>query len=127
MKAKNILLIDDNDVDNYITSYTLEKSEMAENIIIHTSANDALKFLDEVQNEPDRIPEYIFLDIRMPEMDGFGFLEEYALFPTTIRNRCTIFMLTSSSDQKDMARATQYPYVKKFLIKPFDPDMLNEL
>src|ERR1051325_745054 len=98
MKAKNILLIDDNEVDNYITHQLLLKNEVAENVIVQSSAIDALRFLDSLRNDPDSLPEYIFLDIRMPEMDGFGFLDEYLLFPDALKTQCTIFMLTSSGD-----------------------------
>ena len=118
MKARNILLIDDNDVDNYITRQMLLKNEIAENIVVKSSAIDALKFLHAIRNEPEMLPDYIFLDIRMPEMDGFDFLDQYSLFPDTVKEKCVIFMLTSSGDQKDVDRAAQYEYVKRFIRKP---------
>lgn len=127
MKVKTILLIDDNEVDNFITRQMLLKYEVAENIIVQESAMDALRFLDGIRNEPDQFPDYIFLDIRMPEMDGFGFIEEYLLFPDALKDHCIIFMLTSSGDQKDVERAAQYSYVKKFLRKPLDENILKGL
>ncbi len=127
MKARNILLIDDNDVDNYITSQMLLKNEIAENIVVKSSAIDALKFLHAIRNEPEMLPDYIFLDIRMPEMDGFDFLDQYSLFPDTVKEKCVIFMLTSSGDQKDVDRAAQYEYVKRFIRKPLNGTVLKEI
>ena len=90
-------------------------------------SSNALRFLDGIRNAPEQIPDYIFLDIRMPEMDGFGFLEEYLLLPNALKEHCIIFMLTSSGDQKDVEKAAQYSYVKKFLRKPLDQAILKGL
>jgi CheY-like chemotaxis protein len=127
MKATNILLIDDNDVDNYITRQMLLKNKVAGNIVVQSSAMDALKYLQSNLNEPVNYPDYIFLDIRMPEMDGFDFLNEYAKFPVSITNHCIIFMLTSSADQNDILRAAQNPLVKKYLNKPLSHQVLSEI
>jgi CheY-like chemotaxis protein len=127
MKATNILLIDDNDVDNYITRQMLLKNKVAENIIVQSSAMDALKYLQGILDEPVNYPDYIFLDIRMPEMDGFDFLNEFAKFPDSIKNHSIIFMLTSSADQNDIMRAAQNPLVKKYLNKPLSNKVLSEI
>lgn len=127
MKAKTILLIDDSEVDNYITKQLLLKNDVTENIVVHSSAVDALSYLDGISNEHEQIPDYIFLDIRMPEMDGFEFLDEYKLLPDSIKNKCIIYMLSSSGDPNDVARARQYSYVKTFLRKPLDGIVLKEL
>lgn len=126
MKTKTILLIDDNQVDNYITRHLLIKNNITENINVQSSGIEALKFLEGISNEPDQIPDYIFLDIKMPEMDGFEFLDEYLLLPDTIKNKCVIFILSSSGDQIDIDKALNYSYVKKFLQKPLNINLLKE-
>ena len=74
MKFKNILLVDDSEMDNYINGYVVKEMEIAETITVKNSAIDALTFLEHPEN---LFPELIFLDIRMPKIDGFGFLENF--------------------------------------------------
>lgn len=124
---KHVLLIDDNQIDIYITEHILKKNHIADKITKQTSAIDALKFLESLKNSPDEFPDTIFLDIQMPEMDGFGFLEAFNDFSESIREKCTVLMLTSSNDQQDIKRSFEYPVVKKFLTKPFSLKMLTDM
>lgn len=121
------MLIDDNDVDNYISQHILQKHNLAETIIAKTSAIDALEHLDSIKDAPDKFPDIIFLDIRMPVMDGFGFLENFMKYPDAVKNKCRIFMLTSSQDPKDIERATANPHVKKYFNKPLNDEALAGL
>lgn len=123
MKFKHVLLIDDTEVDNYICQHILEDLEIADHITVMYSAQDALKFLEETEH----FPEIIFLDIRMPRMDGFEFLEEFDKFPEIRKKHTNIYMLTSSNHPEDLKKASENKYVKKYFIKPFDPEMAGEL
>lgn len=114
-KIKQILLIDDNDIDNYIHEQLIKRANIAEVITVKNSAEDALQYLASINGE---FPDIIFLDIRMPAMDGFGFLKNFEAFHAEKKSACKIFMLTSSSDPKDILLATQNPHVKKYLNKP---------
>jgi CheY-like chemotaxis protein len=127
MKTKNVLLIDDNDMDNYISKYIVTASKIAEKINIFTSPIEALAYLATLKSNCEKFPDFIFLDIRMPDMDGFGFLDEYSKFPEDIIMKSSVFMLTSSDHASDVNRALNYPVVKKFLVKPLTKDILNEL
>jgi len=124
---KHVLLIDDNAIDSYIAKHVIAKSKMAEKISVKSSAIDALKFLGTLKNDHGEFPNKIFLDIQMPGMDGFGFLEEFKNFPEAIHGQCKVIMLTSSCDQQDIDRSFQYPFVKKFLTKPLKLSMLEDL
>src|SRR5680860_202055 len=120
----HVLLIEDNEIDNYITKHVITKSKKAQKINVQNSAIDALEFLETLKNNPEEFPDIIFLDIQMPEMDGFGFLEAFKKYPEGIHAQCKVIMLTSSNDPKDINRSLQYPFVKKFLTKPLLFSML---
>jgi CheY-like chemotaxis protein len=127
MVKKHILLIDDNDIDNYINNHIVKKSKLAEKITIKNSAIKALEYLESVSDNIEEFPDMIFLDISMPIMNGFGFLDELIKFPLVIDQKCSVVMLTSSSDQNDIDRALQYSVVQKYLTKPLKIEMLTSL
>lgn len=127
MNTKHILLIDDNDIDNFISHHIISKAKIAERITIKSSAIEALEFLNELKDDFEQFPDFIFLDIAMPLMDGFGFLNEAVKFPKIIQNQCFVAMLSSSVNQNDIKRSMQYPFVKKYFNKPLKPDMLKEI
>jgi len=124
---KHVLLIDDNDIDNYVTNHIISRSQIAKKITIKNSAIAALEYLETIKENGEEFPEMIFLDIKMPMMDGFDFLDELIKFPNVIDNQCSVVMLTSSGDQNDIDRASRYAVVKRFLIKPLKKEILVNL
>lgn len=127
MKLKKILLIDDSEVDNFINKSVLTSANIAESIETMLSAKKALHYLKGLINDPVDFPEIIFLDIRMPEMDGFQFLDECIHFPNELKQRCSVYILSSSIDPDDAERAKQYNSVKKHLTKPLTQNTLEHI
>jgi CheY-like chemotaxis protein len=120
---KTCLLIDDNYIDNFVTRRILESSNFAENIIVQQSATDAIDAIREGSLKPD----VIFLDLRMPLMNGFEFLQEYDKLKEQDKTAAKIFMLSSSLDPVDVKRSGQNKYITQFIHKPLTQKILEEL
>ena len=117
------LLIDDNYIDNFVTRRILESSNFAKTIIVKQSANEAIESLKDGSVSPD----VIFLDIRMPIMNGFEFLAEYDKIDNAGKDDIKIFMLSSSLDPVDVKRAAGNKYITQFLHKPLTHKTLEDL
>lgn len=124
---KKVLVIDDNPTDRYVASYMIEKSFLSEEVIVMELATIALEYLQSLVQTKIQAPQIIFLDIRMPIMDGFDFLVEYDKLPGHIKTDCIIMMLTTSLDPADHERAANNPYVYKFINKPLNRAKIQEL
>lgn len=122
MENKNflVMLIDDNEIDNEINAKLLQKKAGIEHIVVRQSGQNALNYLKEVSNSRESIPDMILLDIHMPEMDGFDFLDSFKKLPGPILEKSRIFMLTSSRDASDLNKAKNDPKVEDILTKPFN-------
>lgn len=130
-KFYSVMLVDDNEIDNLINQKMLEATAVCERIYLHTGAKSAIEFLKNIDkvadDNPDIIPEVIFLDIDMPLMDGFQFLDQFENLSDRIRAKSKIVMLTSSINPQDVSRSRKSSYVKKYLNKPLTQDALKKL
>jgi len=124
---KTVMIIDDNKIDRLLVELNVKRCDFAEEIISKGSARSALEYLQSSADFPQSMPGLIFLDIQMPEIDGFGFLEAYEKLPSNVTGNCTIMMLSSSLDPRDMERATQNKFVKRFISKPLNAQTLREI
>jgi len=121
---KKVLVIDDSETDRYVAKRMIEKYHFAEEIVVQESATKALIYLQSLTDTPEELPQLIFLDIRMPEIDGFGFLEEYKKLSMNIRSKCIIMMLSTSLDSEDHKKAEGNEFVNRFLNKPLDKEKM---
>lgn len=121
------MVIDDNEIDLHIAQRVMKKYAFADGILLMDSAKEAVEYLSANSNKEDMLPDLIFLDINMPEMNGFEFLEAYTHLPEKIKKKCIIMMLTTSVNPEDQERANKSPYVHYYLGKPLDEEKLKGL
>jgi CheY-like chemotaxis protein len=124
-KFERVLLVDDNDIDNFINERMITTSNFSKQVTVRNSAEAALDFLRRNSDSTDTLPQVIFLDLNMPVIDGFGFLEEYQKLPDTIKKFCKVIVLSSSISAEDINRASTNPYVLKYLNKPLSEKYLQ--
>lgn len=119
---KLCLLIDDNYIDNFVTTRMLESASFAEKIVVYQSPAEAIDALRDGTVKPD----VIFLDIRMPVMSGFEFLQEYDKLNIDKEN-IKLYMLSSSLDPTDIRRSTDNKYITQFIHKPLTFQVLEDI
>jgi len=120
-KYPTVMLIDDNEIDNLINQKMIEAAAISDKIYTHTGAKSGLEFLRNMEKldlAEKILPDLIFLDIDMPLMDGFQFLDEFDKLGPMVKKKCKVIMLTSSINPQDYNRAKKYSTIKLFLNKP---------
>jgi CheY-like chemotaxis protein len=124
---KFVMLVDEDEIDNIINQKILESNNFAERIVVFRTGQLGLDFLIENKNDLEALPEIIFLDINMPVMDGFQFLEEFEKIDGLVHDKCRIIMLSSSISPRDIDRAASNRFVKKYLNKPLNSRYLQAI
>jgi CheY-like chemotaxis protein len=121
------MLIDDSSNDNFFHERTIVKSGSADRVISMESGTDALEYLRSQNKKNGPYPELIFLDINMPGMNGWDFLEEYNTLDPEVRNSVIVIMLTTSDNPDDKMKAMALNGVSDFKTKPLTRSMLDEI
>ena len=124
-KYQNVLIIDDNPVDVKIHEALIGVVKFAKHSVAYNSAKEAIAYLENADLE--KAPDVILLDIIMPEMDGFQFLEAFAQLSPDLHKKCKVVLLSTSDSFKDLNRANKSPFVRKFINKPLTHDVLVAL
>lgn len=126
-RVSHVMLIDDNDIDNLINSRIMTAHNFAATVDVKTSTEGALEALRAMNEESTNLPSLIFLDLQMPVLDGFAFLEEFEKLSDAVKNNCRIVVLSSSISPEDINRASTNKFVIKYINKPLSEMYLDAI
>lgn len=121
---QNVMLIDDSEADNFYHKLSIENTQLVSAITCCESANTALTMLSDGKHGA---PELIFLDINMPAVNGWEFLDRYQEQLPPQQRRSKIYIASTSSNPADRQRAESHPLVSGFVQKPIDSDTFIKL
>ena len=126
-----VLLVDDDETTNYLNERLLKEMQVAKEIKTLKNGKEALNYLAKVEGTGAALgvkrPDLIFLDIKMPVMDGFSFLEEYHKQSVDEANPVIILMLTSSASFYDLEKLKTFNRVKKHFSKALTKHDVHEI
>lgn len=124
---KKYLLIDDDDIFNFLHMEVIKQVEDSPEITMYNSSVEALEYIKDLIHKKIQLPDYIFVDIRMPELSGFELLDELMKFPEELFKNSSIYFVTSSLDQRDKVKSLDYPIIKGFKEKTITTELLKDM
>ncbi len=126
-KVKSLAIIDDDNLFVFLIKKAISLANVVENINVFNNGLDALNYMKENTMDPEKIPDVIFLDLSMPVMDGWQFLEEFVKLMPAMTHKVRIYIVSSSISPHDISRARAISAVSDFLIKPISRERLIDL
>jgi len=126
-KLSCIMLVDDNHADNFFHEREIKKNNKATIVITKNSGLEALNYLKSTENTENILPDLIFLDINMPGMNGWEFLNEYHLLEKGIQSKVIVIMLTTSDNPDDEAKAKNWDFISAFITKPLTKEIMEDI
>ena len=126
-QLNQVLVIDDDDHSNFFTQMTLEESDYTRNIKIVQSGKQGLEYLKGTRPQSGDYPDLIFLDINMPGMNGWEFIEEYKKLDKELKSKIILVILTTSDNPEHEMLAKTHNVIADFRTKPLTNAMLEDI
>ena len=126
MRKKNIMLVDDDKIFNFLSEKTITSLGLVNEADFALNGRQALDLLEEYKKGKVERPDIIFLDLNMPIMNGYEFIEAFAVMDLPDKSAITIVVLTSSADPNDLARAKELG-IKYYFNKPLTRDEIKKM
>lgn len=118
-------IIDDDEIYVFGIKHLMQRVNFSKNIMVFENGQEALRFLTPIIEDEEALPNVILLDINMPIMDGWQFLDEFVKIQTPSSRKLTIYMMSSSVNPADIERAKSYELISDYIIKPIDQNQLE--
>jgi two-component system chemotaxis response regulator CheY len=122
MNSRSICIVDDDKIYQFASTKLLQRYSQDIHVTCHDHGKAAIDFLQSLVDNNEKFPDVILLDINMPVLDGWGFLEQYKQLKIDTKKEVDIYIVSSSIDNRDMVKSKEYPEVKGYLIKPLKED-----
>ncbi len=126
-KLKSILLVDDDDATNFLHKMVIKKLDCTEEIVVKNNGEEAITYLRTLKDGKYPQPNLILLDINMPVMNGWEFLQEYKKLDKNQMAETVVTMLTTSLNPDDKERSFSLNEINDFMSKPLTVEMLKDL
>jgi len=126
-KINTVALIDDDDIYQYAAKKTIVATEFVNNIITFSDGQEAIEYFLENHQNTDELPDLIFLDLNMPILDGWQFLEEYTPLISKIKKEIQIYITSSSKNPDDLIKAKNITAVSDYIVKPLSIERFKEI
>ncbi len=126
-KLASLWIIDDDPMASFYIKRLAELGELAHIITIYNKAQGAVNYLLQHKNTANHLPDVILLDIYMPELDGWGFLEEFRKIKNLLIKEVAIYIISSSRHPTDVRQAESFTEVKGYFQKPVEMDALKKI
>lgn len=122
-----LIIIDDDPIHHKIVQYMLTKNELSKETTYTFDGKLVLDYLEENKTRITSLPDYIFLDLYMPNNSGWDFLNGFQQIYRSLRKEIKIYVVSSSIFQMDINRTKNYPFVKSYITKPFLKSIFDDI
>jgi CheY-like chemotaxis protein len=122
-----LFVLDDDSVFHRIIEFAHSKSSPYKNIYHYYEAKHLINYIWTHRNDNANLPDVIFVDINMPIIDGWAFLDAYDRIYPTLCKKATVYITTVSVMAKDKAKAVSYPFVEEYIVKPITTNKLKAI
>ncbi|MBV9960921.1 MAG: response regulator [Parafilimonas sp.] len=123
----NVLLIDDDTIYQFVSCKTLEATGHANKIKVCSNGEEACRFLEENMYNTNELPDVILLDVNMPVMNGWQFLDAYQSLKANLVKEIQIFLVTSSMNDQDKEYSKRYNCVQDYIVKPLVREKISDI
>ncbi|MDE3743100.1 response regulator [Maribacter polysaccharolyticus] len=126
-KIKSTCIIDDDPIFIYGTKRIMKEIDFCDDILVFNNGQEAIDGLLNITAQGKKLPSVVFLDLNMPIMDGWEFLENFIKIPNNNREMVTVYIISSSVDPRDVERVKGYDIVHNYILKPITPQDLKDV